>query len=211
MQAIRPHDRVEPFASAVGQDRLDAVGALLDADDVNPELGSHVAAGIEGRLADGAARDRDEAAVPLLADLACIEMGDLLSATVHEAEPLLLGCLRAQVADDAHPLGHVVAEAPEVDDIALGSQSVRLLEQDGLVAVFAQPVCKRRSGDPDAIDADLHVVSPSIRSRIDPRSIGRSSGKASAITLRPPPARACAHMHRGAQARPHTAGRASFR
>ena len=83
---------------------------------------------LEQLLTDHSARHRDEAIVPPLPHLGGVEAGDFVAIVSHEAESIHLLALGAQTLDDAHLLGDLIAQPPEVDHEALGTERVGLLE-----------------------------------------------------------------------------------
>jgi hypothetical protein len=60
------------------------------------------------------------------------------------------------VGEQPHLLGDIVADPPEVDDIAAAAQLWRRLDKQRLVTGFLQPVGQRRTGDASSIDGNLH-------------------------------------------------------
>jgi hypothetical protein len=64
--------------------------------------------------------------------------------------------LRAELRQQCHLLGDVVADAPEVDHVAAAPKLGRLLDEQDFVTGPAHPVCEGRTGDSGALDRDPH-------------------------------------------------------
>jgi hypothetical protein len=64
----------------------------------------------------------------------------------------------AELRDDAHPLGHLEARAPEVHEVAATTQLGRPLDEHGLMPQAQKPVGQRGTGNPGADDQHPHVA-----------------------------------------------------
>ena len=76
---------------------------------------------------------------------------------VHETHLPHLVTQVPDPGDQAHLLGDVVADPPEVDDVAPASEPGRGLDEQDLVTPFPQPVSERRTGDPRPVDDNSHA------------------------------------------------------
>ena len=61
-----------------------------------------------------------------------------------------------QLRDDSHPLGHVEAGAPEVDDVAAATELGGPLDHRRFMASAEQPIRERRASDARADDENFH-------------------------------------------------------
>jgi hypothetical protein len=86
-----------------------------------------------------------------------VEAAGLLAARVDIAHFLELIALCADPWDEAHLFGDVVADSPEVDDVAAAPKRRRLFDQDDVVPAFAEPPGERRSRDAGSVDDDSHA------------------------------------------------------
>jgi hypothetical protein len=89
-----------------------------------------------------------------------VESSALTTVATDEAHFAYLIAEAADLADEAHLLGDVVADPPEIDDIAAPTKAGRLLEEENLVPCLRQPVAKSRPGDADSVDDDLQSRLP---------------------------------------------------
>src|SRR6185312_15942877 len=68
-----------------------------------------------------------------------VEAADPPAAAIDDPEFLDVEVMPAEFVQDAHLLGHVVAEAPKVDDIAAGARFGRLFHQAHRISAPIEP------------------------------------------------------------------------
>ena len=90
-----------------------------------------------------------------------LERGDTVPVAVDGARLGEHVTAAPQFRDDAHPLSHVEAGAPEIDQVATSAEFGRPLDQRRLVPCPEQPVRERRAGDSRTHDQDLHATTSS--------------------------------------------------
>jgi hypothetical protein len=69
---------------------------------------------------------------------------------VDETQLFGLKTFALKIGQEPHPFSNVVAQTPEVDDVAPGTQARRMFYQSGPETGFEQPVGKRRPCDAGA-------------------------------------------------------------
>src|SRR5690606_16980275 len=135
----------------------------------------------------GAAKARHAAFREMVED---IDRKPAIGAPLRIDEPHLLHLIAEppHLGNEAHLLGHVIAHAPEVDDVAAGAQARRLLDQHRLVAEFGQPPGERGPADAGTVDRHLH------REILSLETVSQNSAQALSIPARSPSASACSAM-----------------
>ena len=159
VQSVGADDQVEIARRALLEGEPDTVAVLVDGGDAVPEDrfdlvfdrgvdgGGQVAAGQAGQVvAEHAAKDLD------------VDVGLDLAGGADGAKVLDLIPGGADRVLDAHALGHLVADAPEVDHVAAGAEFRRLLDHRRGVAGSVQPVGERRSCHAGTADRYLHTA-----------------------------------------------------
>ena len=89
---------------------------------------------------------------------------------VHVAHLPHLVTQLSNSGEQAHLLGDVVADPPEVDGIAAAAKLWRLLDEQHLVTGFPQPVGERRTGDAGPVDGNSHVRPVRLNARAEARA-----------------------------------------
>ena len=173
VQAVGADDHVEVPRWRIAEGQRDAVGLIVQRGDGVGKQCLHVIFDCPvDRLGDVAARHGGIAIMSCSSDRFDAEAR---SGTTVRSDRAHLAYLVADLADiglDPHLLGDVVAQSPEVDDVAAGAEARGRLNESHLVAGPVHPVGEGRPGDACAADRDLHVLAPYC-DLIDPRLLRR--------------------------------------
>ena len=151
MQAVRADDEIEtPGRRALERD-IRPARVLVDRNDLIAEhdLGSG-GGPVEHESGKDAARDGDEAAASQRANGRHAKSGELFAAVANDAKLADVVACGVEVAPEPHALGDVIAEAPEVDDVASCPEIGRPFDKRGFEAGGGEPEGERRPGDPRA-------------------------------------------------------------
>ena len=159
MKAVGADHQIEPPLRPAPEFHPDVVRPLLHADDFVVEDDFRRAFdGIEQQPRKIAAPQRHEASSGKLAKDLRPEAGHPRAAGVDDPHLPHMIADALDVGREPHALGDVVAEAPEVDDIAGPPQRRRLLDQHRLEAGGLEPEGERRAGDACARDQDRRIL-----------------------------------------------------
>jgi len=156
VEAVGADDEVEVFFRAVGGSDAGAVGVLFDVVDGAAEACLDALAGVEDGGGDVASGDAEELIVEEFSDRLGVHGGDGSTLGVDKAEFVDHVALLAEGGDEAHAFGDLEADTPEVDDVAAGAEFRGDFEEDGVVAVVAEPPGEGGSCDAGAVDGDSH-------------------------------------------------------
>ena len=107
---------------------------------------------VEQEPGEAAARDRDEPVPCERAQAFRAETRDPFAPVADDAKLADMIASRLEAVREPHPLGDVVARAPEVDDIAAGPERRRALDNGRVVSCGVEPVGERRPGNTRARD-----------------------------------------------------------
>ena len=177
MQAVRADDQIETALAGVPQPNMDAVGPLLETGDLVAE----VALGptldpLEEQSRQIAAPERHVAPAGQLVENPGPETGRAPPCIVDDPQFARAVAVAINVLPQAHAFGNVVAETPEIDDIAARAKRGRALDQGRVEPAGSQPVRERRSGNSDAGDQhglSSHGSDPTPRRSDVPKLRGR--------------------------------------
>ena len=158
MQAVGADDEIEPPLAAGFQSNGDMVLPLVQRDDLVAEDRLRaVLERLEQQPRQRAAADGHVAAAGEFDEDLGAEAGDAFAGRIDDAHLANAVTVAQDFGHQTHALGDVVAEAPEIDDIAAAAQRRRMVEQGRREAGAFQPIRKRRPGDPGA--GDQHGLS----------------------------------------------------
>lgn len=122
VQPVAPGDQVETILRAIAEPNAHACVVPFEPDDRAAKACFDAIARTVDRAGDVAPRDAEIPALEQLLVRPDLRGGDSPPTSADEAEFLHIVTQLAQLGHDAHPLGHRVARAPEVDDIPAGAQ-----------------------------------------------------------------------------------------
>src|SRR5690242_1839822 len=111
----------------------------------------------EDRSSEIGAPHLDEAAVGHAAENVNREAAGFTTIPVNVAHLPDLITQLFNSTEQAHFIGDVVANSPEVDRITATPKMRRLLDEQHFVTAFPQPICERRAGDAGPIDGNSHT------------------------------------------------------
>ncbi len=159
MQPIRPDDQLYLAGSGMVKANPHAVAAVVNRGDGVAKDCLHPAGqrAVNGSAKVGAAH-AGEAVAGQAPEDGGREAAALPALRVHIAHLIDLVAAFQNLGQQAHLLGDVVADAPEVNDVAAAAQLRRLLDEQHLVAGFEQPVGEGWTGDAGSINGDFHEV-----------------------------------------------------
>jgi hypothetical protein len=92
---------------------------------------------------------------------------------VDETQLLRLIALARERRKQVHSLGDLIAETPEIDDVAAGAQARRPFHEHRRKAISGQPIRQRRAGNSDAGDEHGFVLHVRDNSFVRRRCYGR--------------------------------------
>jgi hypothetical protein len=87
----------------------------------------------------------------------CIQLGDRLAGLVHIDERFKGNVPRAQVVNETHPLGDVIAGSHKINRVALTTNIVRLLNHHRWNVMLMQPVGQCQSTNPASRNEHPHT------------------------------------------------------
>jgi hypothetical protein len=119
-------------------------------------MSRNASAGVDEGDSEIGTRQTDKAALEAATDRPEIHRGDLMSGVIDHAHAFHLVRAIQQGGCEAHALGDVESETPEIDDVTTATESRRSFEQHRFVPESAEPIRQRWPGHPRAVDRDSH-------------------------------------------------------
>ena len=162
MQTVGADDQIEPALAPAFELDLDGIAALFEADDFVAENDFRAVLDLlVQQLGQFAASDRHITSAGQFVEDPRAETGNGSAFCVHDAHFTHVIAGAVDAVAQAHALGNVVAEPPEVDDVTACAQGRRVLDQSWLEPGGFQPEGKGGAGDTCARDQDgfhLHTL-----------------------------------------------------
>ena len=158
MQAVGSDHEIEPAFARVLQADPDAIRLLLERDDLLVEHGFAEASGLlEQQPRKIASPQRHEAPAGQFVEDPGAKAREAPPGIVHDPQFPRVIADPVHLLEQAHALGDIVSEPPDVKHVAATAQGRRPLDQGRLESSLPQPEGERRSGYPGTGDQDsLH-------------------------------------------------------
>ena len=151
VEAVGADDEIEGLSLTSAKRHVHAARAIFEAGHAVPE--PHVNSVLDRFVERRSQRRTRKAHAPALDELlhrALVEAADPPARAIDDPEFLDLEVMPAEFVQHAHLLGHVVAEAPKVDDVAAGARFGRLFHQGHRISVPIEPPSETRACHPSS-------------------------------------------------------------